>query len=154
MLSVGDALPTFDLPDQHGDRIRSGDLRGAWVLVYWYPKADTPGCTAQAQSLRDQHDAFDELGCRVLGASFDDVDDLEAFAAKESIGFSLVSDVDRAVGRSFGVAGGDGLAEHASRTAFLFDADATLVRVYDVDDPSFFAEGVLDDLEAFGVDGP
>jgi peroxiredoxin Q/BCP len=148
MLEVGAPLPQFSLRNHDGRMVTSDDLGGSWTLLYWFPKADTPGCTAQAEGLRDQLDVFDELGCRVIGASFDGVDDLARFRDRYGLGFDLLSDPDHDTGRAFGVAGPDGRAEHPSRTAFLVDPAGTVVRVYEVSDPEFFAESVLDDLES------
>lgn len=144
ILTVGAAAPRFELPDQQGFT-RSLDGFQRWTLLYWYPQADTPGCTAQAEGLRDQLEVFDEHGCDVVGASFDSVADLAAFADKLDLGFTLLSDVNHDVGRSYGVA--DGTSVFADRTAFLIDPYHMVHTVYRVDAPEFFADQVLDDLE-------
>lgn len=116
------------------------------MLLYWYPKADTPGCTAQAQGLRDQIEAFDELGCVVLGASFDTPAENRAFQQKYRLPFRLLSDVDRSAALLLGVV--DTLdCSHPRRIAHLVDPGGVVVKRYEVEDPEFFAEGVLDDLE-------
>lgn len=148
MIDTGQPAPAFTLPDQDGTATTLEGLRGRWVLLYWYPKADTPGCTAQAQGLRDQHEAFLELGCTVLGASFDPQEDLLAFRAKYDLTFDLLSDPDRRAGRAYGVAGDDGTGHYAARTAFLIDPDGVVQRRYQVETPEMFADEVLDDLEA------
>ena len=148
MLSIGDRAPALRLPNHAGETIDLDDRRGRWVLVYWYPKADTPGCTTQARSLRDQQDAFDELGCTVLGASFDTVDELAAFRAKYGLTFDLLSDTSHDTGRAYGVAGVDGEAAYAERVAYLIRPDRTVAERYEVTDPEFFAEQALDDLDA------
>lgn len=148
MIDTDQPAPAFTLPDQDGTATTLDELRGRWVLLYWYPKADTPGCTAQAQGLRDQHEAFEELGCTVLGASFDPQEDLVAFRAKYDLTFDLLSDPDRRAGRAYGVAGDDGTGRYAARTAFLIDPDGVVRRRYEVETPEMFADEVLDDLEA------
>jgi len=135
------------LPDQDGEKVSSGDLLGAWYLLYWYPMADTPGCTVQAEGLAAQIEAFDELGCEVLGASFDSPEANRNFRSKYRLPFRLLSDLDKSVARSFGAVG-DSADAFASRIAHLVDPAGRVVRRYDVEVPEFFAELVLDDLEA------
>ena len=147
MLHIGDDAPQFALPDQTGATRSLSDYAGRTVLLYWYPKADTPGCVAQAQSLRDQQAVFDRLDCAVLGASFDPVPDLAAFADRYRLGFPLLSDPERTTGQAYGVAGADGTATHAHRIAYLISPDGNVRATYEVDDPEFFADLVLDDLE-------
>ena len=146
-LTAGTHMVVFDLPDQAGRRVTSESLRGSWYLLYWYPKADTAGCTAQAQGLQAQFDVFADYRCVVLGASFDSVDELIAFREGQGLTFDLLSDADRSSARAMGVAGPDGSASHAQRVAFLVRPDGIIARRYDVEDPAFFAELVLDDLD-------
>lgn len=144
-LDTGYQYPRFDLVDHDGVAFASDQVAGFWYLLYWYPKADTPGCTAQAQGLRDQIEAFDELGCRVLGASFDEPADNAAFRAKYSLPFPLLSDRGGTLARAVGAAEQD--TTHPRRVAHLVDPSGVVARGYDVEDPEFFAESVLDDLE-------
>jgi peroxiredoxin Q/BCP len=145
-------MPSFALIDHAERMVASDDFAGRWYLLYWYPKADTPGCTAQAIGLRDQHDAFEALDCTVLGASFDEPADNAAFRAKFGLPFRLLSDRERGVARRVGAADDDG-ATHAQRIAHLVRPDGKIERSYLVEDPEFFAEQVLDDLEAAQGDG-
>jgi peroxiredoxin Q/BCP len=145
MTSIGEPYPPFALPDHSGATVSSAELAGRWYLLYWYPKADTPGCTAQAQGLRDQIQAFDELGCRILGASFDEPADNEAFRQRYGLPFALLSDTDGGLARAVGAA--DEGSTHPRRVAHLVDPTGSTAKVYDVEDPEFFAEAVLDDLE-------
>jgi peroxiredoxin Q/BCP len=146
MLQAGAPAPDFRLTDQNGNDLASADLAGGWYLLYWYPKADTPGCTAQAEGLRDQIDAFIEHGCTVLGASFDEPADNRAFSEKYQIPFRLLSDPDRTTAIAFGAAD-DTETSHARRIAHLVGPDGVVARAYDVTDPGFFADAVLDDLD-------
>src|SRR5438093_3028642 len=101
MLKPGDKAPTFTLEDQSGNKVKLGDFKGGKVLVYFYPKADTPGCTTQACGLRD---ARDEIGDTVvLGISPDKTPALAKFDTKYSLGFPLLSDTDHAVADAYGV---------------------------------------------------
>ena len=100
-LGAGDVAPSFDLEDQGGQRVRLSDYRGRQVLVYFYPKADTPGCTAQACGLRD---IAGEIGDTViLGISPDKPPKLKKFDEKYGLGFTLLSDVDHDVAERYGV---------------------------------------------------
>ncbi len=132
------------LDDHDGRPVRPAATDG-WLLFYWYPKADTPGCVAQAESIRDQWEAFGELGCAVYGASFDRPEANRAFRDKYRIPFPLLSDVDGTAAVELGVAApGD---SYAQRIAFLVDPTGAIVRRYEVADPTRFADHVLDDLE-------
>jgi thioredoxin-dependent peroxiredoxin len=103
----GDAAPDFSLEgvDERGEttRVRLSDLRGSPVVLYFYPKDDTPGCTTQACGLRDEWSAFRETGAMVLGVSPDDVDSHRAFVAKHGLPFTLLSDPDHSVAERYGV---------------------------------------------------
>ncbi len=90
MIEIGSPLPAFTLPDHAGTPTDSSILTGGWFLLFWYPRADTPGCTAQAEGLRDQIETFEELGCDVLGASFDPPD-ANGRVPREGIDFPSVS---------------------------------------------------------------
>lgn len=141
----GDHLEPLGLASQDGGEVKvpSGS---AWTLLYWYPKADTPGCVAQAESLRDNFEAFEALDCRILGASFDAVEINRAFRDKYRLPFSLLSDPTGRIARALGVAReGDDIAQ---RVAFLVGADGSVVERYDVADPTMFGEMVLADLES------
>jgi peroxiredoxin Q/BCP len=149
MLEAPAPYPSFRLTGDEGQVVDSADLAGAWFLVYWYPKADTPGCTAQAIGLRDQIDGFDDVPCRVLGVSYDPPDVNRAFAARHGLPFSLLTDADRRLAAAVGAAPDD--RAHPVRVAHLVDPTGTIRVAYDVTDPEFFAERVLDDLAAAGA---
>ena len=104
-LKAGDMAPQFDLPDQDGNSVRLADLKGKKVLVYFYPKASTPGCTVQACGLRDTKAELEKLNTVVLGLSPDPVPRLIKFVEKQSLNFTLLSDEDHAVADAFGVWG-------------------------------------------------
>ncbi len=100
---VGTTAPAFDLPDQNGRRHRNADYAGRCVVLFWYPKDATPGCTKEACGFRDTAGAFDGLGAAVLGASVLDSASKARFAAKYKLGFPLLADEDHAVAEAFGV---------------------------------------------------
>ena len=102
-MNEGDLAPEFELPNQDGEPVRLADLRGKTVVVYFYPKADTPGCTTQACAIRDRTAEFDKAGAVVLGLSPDPVPALRKFADKYGLPFTLLSDEDHAVAEAYGV---------------------------------------------------
>lgn len=102
-LSVGDAIPTFALPDQDGNVVSSDSLRGEPYVLYFYPKDDTPGCTKEACGFRDDIGRFHEKGVRVLGVSPDKPESHARFRAKYGLNFTLLSDVDKALIEGAGV---------------------------------------------------
>jgi peroxiredoxin Q/BCP len=104
-LVAGDTAPDFALPDQSGRIVRLADLRGRRVLVYFYPEADTPGCTTQSCAVRDARSDFDGLEVDVLGIAPSSVDAQAAFDTKYSLGFPLLSDPDHAVAEAYGAWG-------------------------------------------------
>jgi peroxiredoxin Q/BCP len=102
-LEPGDSAPDFTLPDQHGNPVKLSDLKGQTVVLYFYPKADTPGCTTQACSVRDHRTEYDTAGAVVLGVSPDPVKPIAKFDEKYGLGFPLLSDEDHAVAEAYGV---------------------------------------------------
>ena len=103
MIEPGDRAPNFTLPDQEGNKVKLSGLRGQTVVLYFYPKADTPGCTTQASGVRDHAADYAAAGAVVLGVSRDPVERLAAFDDKHSLGFTLLSDADHAVAEAYGV---------------------------------------------------
>ncbi|WP_338882595.1 thioredoxin-dependent thiol peroxidase [Xenorhabdus sp. TH1] len=104
-LKAGDKAPQFSLPDQDGEPINLSDFKGQRVLVYFYPKAMTPGCTTQACGLRDAMDELKNANVEVLGISTDAPEKLSRFVEKEMLNFTLLSDIDHQVAEQFGVWG-------------------------------------------------
>lgn len=150
-LSAGDKAPAFTLPDQDSQPVSLSDFAGKKVLVYFYPKAMTPGCTVQAQNLRDSKSALDEKNVLVLGVSPDPVKRLPKFIEKEGLNFTLLSDEDHAVADAFGVWGPkkfmgkeyDGI----HRLSFLIDENGTVEHVFDKFKTKDHHQVVLDYLE-------
>ncbi len=103
MTEPGDEAPDFTLPDQDGSPVSLSDLRGQTVVLYFYPKADTPGCTKQACGVRDHRGDYERSGAVVLGVSPDPVKRVAAFADKYDLGFPLLADEDHAVAEAYGV---------------------------------------------------
>jgi thioredoxin-dependent peroxiredoxin len=144
MLKAGDAAPDFTLTTHEGKPLTLSSLRGRKVLLWFYPMADTPGCTAEGRGFRDQQNYFDENNIQVLGISFDSVEDNAAFAAKNQFKFPLLCDVDHKVGLAFGAAS-DLKARAPSRISFLIDERGVVAHAYDHVDPRNHAGQVLVD---------
>jgi len=121
---VGHAAPDFTLPDQDGREVRLADLRGGWVVVYFYPADDTPGCTAESCSFRDSHEEFVDAGARVVGISGDSVESHRAFAAKHQLPFTLLADTDGSVRKAWGVTKTLGLLP--GRVTFVVDPEGVV----------------------------
>jgi peroxiredoxin Q/BCP len=151
MLSVGDTAPDFELPDQDGESVSLSDFRGRPVVVYFYPRADTPGCTTEACGFRDSWDAFEERDVAVLGISDDPVDDLDDFAAKFDLPFTLLSDEDGAVSEKYGSYGEKNMFgntfDGVFRNTYVVGADGTVEHVYEGVSPDGHAEEILADLD-------
>ena len=134
-LKAGDTAPKFSLLDQDGEEISLADFQGQRVLVYFYPKAMTPGCTVQACGLRDNMDELKKAGVEVLGISTDKPEKLSRFVEKELLNFTLLSDEDHQVAQQFGVWGEktfmgktyDGI----HRISFLIGTDGKVEKVFD-----------------------
>jgi thioredoxin-dependent peroxiredoxin len=134
MPAAGDAAPDFELPDQDGRPVRLSDLRGQTIVLYFYPRADTPGCTTQACGVRDRTAEYDAAGARVIGVSPDPVKAIRKFADKYGLGFTLLADEDHAVAEAYGTWAEKRRYGKAywgvQRATFLVDADSRIARVF------------------------
>jgi thioredoxin-dependent peroxiredoxin len=147
MIDPGGPAPDFTLDDQDGNPVTLSDLRGRWALVYFYPKADTPGCTAQACSARDHSADYEAANAVVLGVSPDPVADLRAFADKYGLAFTLLSDEGGAVAQLYGV----WAEKHRfgrtyfgnQRSSVLVDPEGRVARVFENVKPAEHDELVL-----------
>lgn len=143
--AVGSTAPEFSLPDQAGRTVRLADYRGRWVVLYFYPKDDTPGCTEQACTFRDDQAALTLLGAQVIGVSLDDVASHAAFAKKYSLPFPLLADTDARVAASYGAVANVVVAKFARRYTFLIDPQGRIARAYlNVDTSRHSAEIIAD----------
>jgi peroxiredoxin Q/BCP len=102
MLEVGDTAPDFTLPDQDGNEVALADLRGQTVVLYFYPRADTPGCTTQACGVRDHSADYERAGVKVIGVSPDPVSAIKRFAEKHDLNFTLLADEEHKVAEAYG----------------------------------------------------
>ncbi len=150
-LKKGAEAPAFSLPDQDG-KIRSlADYRGKRVLLYFYPKDDTPGCTKEACAIRDEFPGFGKLDAGVLGVSKDSIESRNRFAGKHGLPFTLLSDADTKVQRAYGawrkkkMAGREYMGTF--RMSVLIDPDGRIAKVYEKVKPAEHVAEVLDDLK-------
>lgn len=136
-LEPGDTAPDFTLPDQDGNKVSLGDFHGRKVLVYFYPKDDTPGCTKEACQFNDNLTGFEQAGVPVVGISPDGADSHQRFRAKHGLRFPLLSDLDHQVAGSYGAWGERRMYgrtfEGVIRSTFLIDEAGRVSRAwYDV----------------------
>jgi peroxiredoxin Q/BCP len=146
--AVGEAAPGFRLQDQNFAWHSLDDYRGQWVVLYFYPKADTPGCTTEACEFRDNIFAYEELGAAVVGVSLDDVASQKDFAEKYSLPFPLLSDAKQEVAKSYGVLTSFGALQVASRQTFLINPAGEIARHYENVVPEEHSGEVLAALKA------
>ena len=142
-LAPGDAAPDFNLRDQSGRVVSLSSLRGKRIVLYFYPKADTPGCTTEACSFRDSAPSYPE-DVVVLGVSKDSVESQDRFAKKLGLSFPLLADADGEVIRRYGV---DVLFGYAKRRTFLVDSKGKIAKVFASVDPRTHAADVLEALK-------
>jgi peroxiredoxin Q/BCP len=147
VIEAGDAAPEFELPDQDGRTVRLKDFRGQRVVVYFYPKADTPGCTTQACGVRDRKAEYAQAGAVVLGVSPDPVAKVQKFHEKYSLDFPLLADEDHSVAEAFGVWVEKSMYGRTfwgvQRTTFVVDSEGKVAEVLRNVKPAKHDEQVL-----------
>ena len=152
MPDAGDNAPDFTLPDQDGNEVSLGDLKGQKTVLYFYPRADTPGCSTQACGIRDHAADYDAAGVRVVGVSPDTVAAIKRFADKQSLGFTLLADEDHSVAEEYGVWVEKSMYGTkymgVQRSTFIIDADGRIAKVFPKVSPKTHDEVVLKALAA------
>src|SRR5436305_8848070 len=150
MVSEGNPAPDFELASDTGDRVRLSDLKGKPVVLYFYPKDDTPGCTTEACEFRDAYDRYRERGVEILGVSPDNVASHEKFRSKYELPFTLLADPEHKTAEAYGVWGEKKFAGKTymgiNRSTFLIDADGKVARAMLGIKPAGHASVVLDAL--------
>jgi len=151
MIETGEKAPQFTLPDQDGNDVSLSDFAGKTVVLYFYPKADTPGCTTQACGVRDHLPNYAEAGAVVIGVSPDSVARVKKFADKFALDFTLLADADHAVSEAFGVWAEKTMYGKrywgALRATFVIDGEGTVVHVIPRVSPRTHDDEVLKALE-------
>ena len=145
-VAVGDVAPEFELSDQHGQLHSLEDYRDQWVVLYFYPKDETPGCTTEACEFRDNIFAFKDLNAQILGVSLDDVESHKAFAENHGLPFPLLADVDGTASTAYGVKTRAFGFAVAKRQTFVIGPDGTIAKHYEKVNPSEHSKEVLADL--------
>ena len=149
-LSIGDKAPEFNLVDQNGSSHSLADEKGNWVLIYFYPKDNTPGCTKEACMIRDSFPAFSKLNCTVFGVSADSEASHKKFVEKQNIPFTLLSDPAKEMIGSYGawqkkkMMGREYMG--IVRMSYLIDPEGKIAKVYENVKPAEHADEVLADL--------
>jgi thioredoxin-dependent peroxiredoxin len=143
---AGQPAPAFSLPDQGGKTHTLKDYAGQWVVLYFYPKDDTPGCTKEACSFRDDLNQLQKLGAQVVGVSVDDSESHAKFARKYNLPFPLLADKNGKVADSYGALTNLGLIKIAKRYTFLIDPAGNIARVYLKVDTSRHSQEIITDL--------
>lgn len=142
------AAPDFTLPDVSGNSHSLGDYKGKWIVLYFYPKDDTPGCTTQACSLRDARDTLAEMGAEIIGISKDDANSHEKFKAKYSLNFTLLTDLKGEVIEKYGAWGKKMYGrEGILRKTFIINPEGQVMKVYGRVTPMGHGEQVIDELK-------
>ena len=156
MLATGDAAPDFTLPDQNGEPTTLSALRGRSVVLYFYPKASTPGCTTQACGVRDHLPAYEEANAVVLGVSPDPVKKVKKFHDDEGLNFTLLADEDHAVAEEYGVWAEKSMYGRTYwgvvRSTFVIDGEGVVRHVIPKVTPKTHDEQVLAALKDLGAD--
>ena len=144
-LKEGDKAPDFSLQTDEGNTVKLSDFEGkANIILYFYPKDKTPGCTKEACNFRDNIEKFNELGTKVLGVSVDDVDSHKSFKEKDNLNFTLLADPEKKVTKEYGVLNKFGVA---SRVTFVIDKQGVIKKIYEKVNPASNYKELLDYLK-------
>jgi peroxiredoxin Q/BCP len=146
---VGQSAPTFTLPNQEGTPVNLETYKGKWVVLYFYPKDMTSGCTKEAHNFQGDLDKYQAANAVILGVSVDSVDSHKQFCTKDSLTFNLLSDEQKKVVEQYGSLGSFGPVKIAMRNTFLIDPHGKIVKVWTKVDPSGHSSEVLTALADF-----
>jgi peroxiredoxin Q/BCP len=143
----GTLAPDFALPSQDGSTVSLKDYRGKWLVLYFYPKDQTAGCTREAHNFEADQPKFAERNTVVLGVSVDDIDSHKKFCAKEGLNFKLLADTDRKVSEAYGSLTNLGVVKFAARHTFVIDPSGKIAKVYTSVNPASHSGEVLAQLD-------
>lgn len=148
MTQVNDPAPSFELPDENGNLHKLAEYSGKWIVLYFYPQDDTPGCTIEACSLRDSRDDIAALGAEIIGVSKDDASSHEKFKAKHSLNFTLLVDSDKKTIEAYGAWGKKMFGvEGILRKTFIIDPSGKIVKIYGRVTPLGHGEQIVEELK-------
>jgi peroxiredoxin Q/BCP len=153
-LKPGDAAPDFSLKDQKGKQHTLGDYRNRWLVLYFYPKDDTPGCTQEACNFRDDHIRLGKMDADVLGVSIDNQQSHEEFANKYGLPFPLLADTDGKVSARYDSFFSLGPIRYSRRHTFIIDPAGRIAKVYRSVTPATHSDDVIRDLDALKKSHP
>ena len=149
MLTAGTSFPPFSLPNQDGKTTTLADFAGHWLVVYFYPKDDTPGCTVQGKALTASKAAFDAAGIKIVGVSADDAASHKDFCTKFAFTIDLLADTDSGLMKTLGLGQTEWKGMHFwERTSFVVDPKGIVRKVYAKVDPNGHEKVLLDDIRA------
>lgn len=151
-VTTGMLAPEFKLQDQHGNWHKLSDYRGKWVVLYFYPKDETPGCTIEARNFRDAQAELAALNAVVIGISLDDVKSHADFAKTEKLNFPILADVDQKAAKAYGVLTSLGPIKYTKRETFIIDPAGNVVKHYADVAPKRHANEVIQDLKKLRVE--
>ena len=143
----GGSAPDFTLPSQEGSTVSLKDYRGKWVVLYFYPKDQTPGCSREAHNFQVDQPKYAERNAVVLGVSLDSVDSHKKFCTKEGLQFKLLADTDHKVTQAYGSLTNLGVVKFAARHTFLIDPNGKVSKVYTSVDPLKHSAEVLAEID-------
>lgn len=145
---VGVAAPEFALPDQHNEVRTLNDFRGKWLVLYFYPKDNTPGCTTEAKNFSRDYEQFKAANAEIVGISLDDVESHKSFAETIGIVFPILADTDEKAAKAYNVLTGFGPLKYTKRQTFLINPEGFVTKHYERVDADEHSAQVLADLQA------
>ena len=146
-INTGQTAPNFNLQDQNGNWHTLDNYKGKWVVLFFYPKDQTPGCTTEACNFRDNIFEFEKLNAQILGVSLDDVESHQAFSEKYSLPYPILADVNKECATEYGVLGKFMMMTIAKRQSFLINPEGQIVKHYKKVDPDTHTQEVIIDLK-------
>ena len=146
-INTGQTAPNFNLQDQNGNWHTLDNYKGQWVILFFYPKDQTPGCTTEACNFRDNIFEFQKLNTQILGVSLDDIESHQAFSEKYSLPYPILADVNKECATEYGVLGKFMMMTIAKRQSFLINPEGQIVKHYKKVDPDTHTKEVIIDLK-------
>ena len=146
-INTGQTAPNFNLQDQNGNWHTLDNYKGQWVVLFFYPKDQTPGCTTEACNFRDNIFEFQKLNAQILGVSLDDIESHQAFSEKYSLPYPILADVNKECATEYGVLGKFMMMTIAKRQSFLINPEGSIVKHYKKVDPDIHTKEVIGDLK-------